>query len=306
MRNNSISYGEIPFAKEHQLILIILIAIAVLSFWLSKFYKGKLSPMLDALLPIGILLGIILAIVMCIHFAPYMIFALLLPAAGFELVAAFLIILAFIRELYLSHLTFSTKYSPTRIDDNYVNHRIFKLFLKSKFINKFPLLFVFVFFIIAVMQAFVTLFGQAPNSIIRVFYESCGFLLSESQSCYSGGHYLCTVAAHGDKKLVKPFRFGIRDNKKIIINRQLLVANAFENWLEDHCPRTQKKIRNIYDSLQIPVRKWARKRKTANFIYLIMKPLEWVFVFWLYLMDKHPENRIARQYLPIKHIKTDL
>lgn len=300
IKNSTISSGEIPFAKEHQLILILLIAIAVSSFWLSKFLKGKLSPMLDALLPIGMLMGIILALVMTIHFGPYVIIAMLIPAGGFEIVATFLVLLAFIRELYLNHIYFKTIYLPARIEDDFANHRLFRVFLQSKFLNKFPLLFFFSFVIIAIVQAIVILFGQAPDALIRVFYESCGFVLSESQTCYTGGHYLCTVAAHGDKKLVKPIRFGERQNKRIIVNRQLLVANAFENWLEDFAPKTQIKIRKFYDSLNIPVRKWAQNKKVANIIYLAMKPLEWAFIFWLYLMDKNPESRIARQYLPIQ------
>jgi len=31
-----------------------------------------------------------------------------------------------------------------------------------------------------------------------------------------------------------------------------------------------------------------------------MKPLEWVFLFTLYLFDQNPENRIAKQYLSQK------
>ena len=36
----------------------------------------------------------------------------------------------------------------------------------------------------------------------------------------------------------------------------------------------------------------------ADAVYLIMKPLEWLFVAVLYLFDAKPEDRIARQYLP--------
>ena len=33
-------------------------------------------------------------------------------------------------------------------------------------------------------------------------------------------------------------------------------------------------------------------------IYYLMKPLEWIFLLVLYLVDRKPENRIALQYIP--------
>jgi hypothetical protein len=38
-------------------------------------------------------------------------------------------------------------------------------------------------------------------------------------------------------------------------------------------------------------------RFVADFIYLLMKPLEWLFLAVLYTVDRKPENRIAKQYL---------
>ena len=37
---------------------------------------------------------------------------------------------------------------------------------------------------------------------------------------------------------------------------------------------------------------------SADVVYLLMKPLEWIFVFVLYLFDERPEDRICKQYLP--------
>ncbi len=34
----------------------------------------------------------------------------------------------------------------------------------------------------------------------------------------------------------------------------------------------------------------------ADLIYFLMKPLEWLFLIVLYLVDANPENRIALQY----------
>ncbi len=35
----------------------------------------------------------------------------------------------------------------------------------------------------------------------------------------------------------------------------------------------------------------------ADITYIIMKPLEWLFLAILYLFDEKPENRIATQYI---------
>lgn len=35
----------------------------------------------------------------------------------------------------------------------------------------------------------------------------------------------------------------------------------------------------------------------ADIVYILMKPLEWCFLIFLYLFDTRPERRIANQYL---------
>jgi hypothetical protein len=35
----------------------------------------------------------------------------------------------------------------------------------------------------------------------------------------------------------------------------------------------------------------------SDFVYVIMKPAEWLFLLVLYTFDAKPENRIACQYL---------
>ena len=77
------------------------------------------------------------------------------------------------------------------------------------------------------------------------------------------------------------------------------MANAFEQLLEEHTPRFHRALRNFYDTYGYPVSRHIRTPLSADIIYLIMKPLEWLFVIVLYLFDEKPEDRIARQYLPI-------
>ena len=40
----------------------------------------------------------------------------------------------------------------------------------------------------------------------------------------------------------------------------------------------------------------AWKSMEEHIVYIIMKPLEWLFLLVLYLFDTKPENRIATQY----------
>lgn len=110
------------------------------------------------------------------------------------------------------------------------------------------------------------------------------------------GHYLCTVAALGHRFLVKPLRPGIRHGMSITVNRQLMIANAFENVLEQYMPACHRTIRRLYDKYGYPVSRQIRTKTAADVIYVAMKPLEWFFLLVLYTVDIRPEDRIQVQY----------
>jgi hypothetical protein len=83
-------------------------------------------------------------------------------------------------------------------------------------------------------------------------------------------------------------------------NRQLLVANAFEELIEQNYPRLHRLIRNNYNRVgNIVHRHYSifNMKWVANMVYILMKPLEWCFLFALYCFDRKPEDRIAQQYL---------
>ena len=145
------------------------------------------------------------------------------------------------------------------------------------------------------------LFGQRPDSAVRAWTETSDWNLSQKiapQNIYYDEHYLCTVAAGGHRKVVKPIRMGVRHGHPVIVNRQLCVANAFEQIMEERVPRLHKRIRNIYDKYGFPVAKLIRSPYIADGIYILMKPLEWFFLIVIYMTDVKPENRIAVQYFP--------
>lgn len=153
--------------------------------------------------------------------------------------------------------------------------------------------------LLGVIIAVLSLFGQAPNAIIQAWTQTADWNLSQQAAppnLYYDEHYLCTVAAGGHRKIVKPLRNGKRHGHEVIVNRQLCVANAFEQLLEKRTPRFHKFIRGAYDTYGYPIARHIKTKMAADMVYFIMKPLEWGFLAVLYLCYVHPEDRIAVQY----------
>ena len=158
------------------------------------------------------------------------------------------------------------------------------------------------------LTAVLVLAGQRPDAAVQAFLDTSDWTLSTQQSppmVSSGGHYLCTVAAGGHRRLVRPQRRGVRHGGPVVVNRQLSVANAFEEVLGERLPRTHRAVRGFYDRCGLPVAEHVTTAWRADVVYLVMKPLEWLFLAVLYASDRHPEQRIVRQYLPGAPARTD-
>lgn len=159
---------------------------------------------------------------------------------------------------------------------------------------------IFMFPLLGIIIGILLLFGQAPDSVIKAWTETADWTLSlkeAPQNIEYDEHYLCTVAAGGHRKVVKPVRKGIRHGHEVIVNRQLCIANAFEQILEEKTPRFHKLVRGVYDRYGFPVARLIKSKWIADIIYIMMKPLEWIFLMVIYMSDVHPENRIATQYM---------
>ena len=144
------------------------------------------------------------------------------------------------------------------------------------------------------------LFGQQPDSMIKAWTNTADWAFSQKippQNLIIDEHYLCTVAAGGHEKVVKPQRMGVRHGHPVVVNRQLCIANAFEQVLEEKMPRFHRFLRRNYDRYGYPFAKHIKKKWAMDLIYYLMKPLEWIFLLVLYLVDRKPENRIAMQYI---------
>ncbi|MEG2427480.1 MAG: DUF6688 family protein [Clostridium sp.] len=186
----------------------------------------------------------------------------------------------------------------TEFRNSYLNYLNLKLMNSTDwplaaFLLMWPLL--------AVLICILILFGQRPDSVVRAWTETGDWNLSTKvppQNVTFDEHYLCTVAAGGHKKVVKPIRMGERHGHRVVVNRQLCIANAFEQILEERTPVFHRHLRHVYDTYGFPIARWIHSPYTADCIYFLMKPLEWIFLIVLYCCDINPENRIAIQYLP--------
>lgn len=157
--------------------------------------------------------------------------------------------------------------------------------------------------LLGVIVAILALFGQAPDAVIKAWTETADWTLSQRvapPNLQYDEHYLCTVAAGGHENVVKPLRLGKRHGHTVIVNRQLCIANAFEQILEERLPLVHRGIRSFYDCYGYPIAKHIHSPYAADVVYFLMKPLEWFFLAVIYLCDAKPENRIAVQYSPEK------
>ncbi|WP_462367867.1 DUF6688 domain-containing protein [Ruminococcus callidus] len=158
----------------------------------------------------------------------------------------------------------------------------------------------------AVLEIVLILCGQGADGTVQAFTQTADWTFSQQlppPPLEYQGHYLCTVAAGGHRKLVRPLRLGHRRGAVIVVNRQLAVANAFEELLQERLPCLHRRVRQFYDTHGYPLSQKITTPFRADLVYLLMKPLEWLFVVVLYLFDLAPECRIARQYTAGKPVK---
>lgn len=156
----------------------------------------------------------------------------------------------------------------------------------------------------ALLVIILILTGQGADAVTKAFTMTADWTFSTQQPPppeYYDGHYLCTVAAGGHRRLVRPTRMGVRGGERIVVNRQLCIANAFEDLIMERTPRFHRAVRGFYDKHGYPISRHITTPLRADIVYILMKPLEWLFLLTLYLFDTKPESRIAVQYTGKKH-----
>ncbi len=278
-----------PLATEHMLSLLGIVIAAVCAYSLIKLRGVCNMPPLISVLCIGALYLLAAAsIVFSIHTVERLPFACIFTA-NIVLICA----------KTVKKAVFDWQ-KNSLVSESYSNH-ILELASKTLHDSRnWPWLAIIAALpLLGIVVCVLCLFGQRPDSLIRIWTETAEWTFSTKippQNIYMDQHYLCTVAAGGHKKVVKPLRIGMRHGHRVIVNRQLCVANAFEQLLEERTPRFHRAVRGFYDRFGYPIAKHIRSPYTADVIWFLMKPLEWFFLTVLYLCDTKPENRIAVQY----------
>ena len=277
-------------ASKHRLIYMIFFVLYHISLLLLWFRKSALPPLILALGLCVLYIGL--------FFNGVLILQILGSQEGAGILAcfpAFSLLLGLsiiIRTLYdlPKNLSFSTsKYQWL----NKINE---KLSTKSA---------LFCSSVIAILPVFVLitlvlmLFGDDYNAVSKALTETTTWRFSQHDHpphLDHQGHYLCTVATCGSPQLLKPLRWGIRGKQRIIVNRQLQIANAFEELIADLSPTLHRFIRKNYDRYGYDLSKKIKSRWASNLTYILMKPLEWGFLLCLYTFCLRPEEKIRRQY----------
>lgn len=295
-------YLHAPVASWHMPSILTLAAWSLLSFWCLERGQGRLPPLPTVLCIAGLEVGSVLSAVFILQLSPHLLegvyvfpdclYMVLFPL-NYLLVVPRLLRKAI--QFQLAHLE-QPAAGPDKPALSFCRRFLSRSlgWLLAGFLLALPLL--------AILLGILILFGQAPDGAVRAFTETSDWALSQKISpppIEYDGHYLCTVAVGGHPKLVKPLRYGLRHGKRIVVNRQLCIANAFEQLIMERAPRLHRVMRHFYDAHGYPLSKKLTTPLRADITYILMKPLEWFFLLCLYTFDLKPENRISMQYTEI-------
>jgi hypothetical protein len=282
------------FSPSHRLSIYLLIITCLVAYFYSKWRTRPAPPLIEVMVNCLLVAAIILNVVLMVHGNDG--WLLWLIGSG-------PIIVLFLYRLIDNHRTLLDLFDQYPELYSSQRHSFFLMVLKQDLWRKIPLLFLLCFPLLFILTLGLLLFGQKPDSFIQAFTDTYKHGLSEldcnNVTC-PDGHFLCTIAASGHKQLVQPQRTGVRQNRVIKVNRQLLIANAFEDLLAEKLPRMHKPIRECYNVVGGNCKKLydtLSNKWIADAVYVLMKPAEWLFLVCLYAFDRKPENRIAKQYL---------
>lgn len=282
------------FSPEHQPTIWVIVIICLIAYFYSSYRKLISTPVLEIIINSFLLIGIVLNIFIAIQTKD----TILAIGGNLSIILLAILVLAKNQKAFIEQSQ-ELENSPKSKLESFAWQ-----ILKLQPIVKFPIIFILCLPILVIITAILLLVGQKPDSIVRAFTDTYKHGFSQwdykCDNVQCGGHYLCSVAANGHTKIVRPQRGGIRNGHNIICNRQLLISNAFEDLIQDRLPFLHKLIRRQYNKVGNFIHRYYdifNNKFVSDFIYILMKPLEWFFLLTLYTFDRKPENRIAKQYI---------
>lgn len=294
-----------PLAEPEVYGLVALHAIIAVTYAISRRRPAALPPLAEAWVHASLLAGALVHAALAIHFGRWLGVALLIPPVFLPCAAPVITVVLYTAELTarLSRRGVEAATPPGAVspDSPYRAGPLQDPLPAAPRVHRPALLRAFALapVILGVHAVIHALWLGRPDGALAVVTRTCGHVLSTvpieviPQDC----HYLCTVAARGHEWLVRPTRLGRRRGVTIVVNRQLALANAFEDLLHERWPRFGALARRVYDRIGLPVSRYLRRRWLADVVYLAMKPAEWAFYAALLLLDRgDPEARIDRMY----------
>ena len=243
-----------PFAEPQIFGLVALHLLTVVAYAISRRRPGPLRPFGEALVHALLLVGVVAHTIVGVQVGPWNFAGVLLPPVFLPCIAPAITVFLYGTEL-LARLRRRGAEAETRapytvLDSRYRTGPEQRPLAASpridrKILARALLLAPALLGIHAVIQA---LWLGPLDAALSVFTSTCGYPLSRIDVTVTPGscHYLCTVAARGHAALVRPERIGRRGGVPIVVNRQLALANAFEDLLHERWPRFGRLARDVY------------------------------------------------------------
>ncbi|MGC4037334.1 MAG: hypothetical protein QM764_15345 [Chitinophagaceae bacterium] len=310
-KNDCCDEDSAVFSPDHQLTIAIVIVLCLIAYFYSSYRTRIATPIVELIINAFLFIGIILNCFIAFHTKDFG----MAVGGNVPIILLAILVLTKNHRLFIAYSQ-EQKFNPSRKIES-----IAWKILNLRPVLKYPVIFILCLPILTILSLLLLLVGQKPDSLIRAFTDTYKHGFSQwdykCDNVECGGHYLCSVAANGHKIIVKPNRFGVRNGGRIICNRQLLIANAFEELIQEKTPFLHKLIRKQYNKVGDLVHRYYgifNIKLVSDCVYIIMKPAELIFLFVLYTFDRNPENRIAKQYLDqhskhqieqFEHLKTN-
>lgn len=169
---------DIPFAKQDVLTIILLVISSSMGYWISRFFRVHLDLWTRVVLSAVLLEGILLCVVVSIHFLKFYALGLIFPFAGFELVSPIFAGLFLWKEFRLLNRVDlpSADVLPYR-NELGLTPFPYRLFSRSLF-HRLPWYLLGMFVLLALQVMVAVAFGQQPDALFSAFTHSVGFVFS--------------------------------------------------------------------------------------------------------------------------------